>query len=93
MLVSIPEVAGQIWRGGARQAMLARFLKTVWIPPTNLAEAKRAGELLAESGTADVVNALLALRVLPGDRVLTSDPDDIGLLLEVRGVVATVVPV
>ncbi len=55
--------------------------------------SKAAGELLAVSGTADVVDALLAGLATSGDQVLTSDPEDLAALLEARGVVATVVPI
>jgi hypothetical protein len=37
-----------------------------------------ASELLAATGTADVVDALLAVLAVPGDQLLTSDPDDLG---------------
>ena len=52
-----------------------------------------AGELLAQSATADVVDAVLALLTRPGDRVLTSDPDDLRHLTTTLGVAAVVVPV
>jgi hypothetical protein len=41
--------------------------------------------------TDDVIDAHLALGVEDGDRVLTSDPDDIKWLLEARRVDATVI--
>lgn len=56
-------------------------------------EAKHAGELLSAAGSSDVVDALVALLAVPGDRVLTSDPEDLRALLQARGVVATVVRV
>ena len=55
------------------------------------ASAQTAGEVLRDSGGSDVIDALLALATRPGDQVLTSDPGDLGPLLEARGVNATVV--
>ena len=52
--------------------------------------ARRCGLLLAGSATSDVVDAALALLVRRGDTVLTSDPQDIGRLLEATGVEARV---
>ena len=61
--------------------------------PTSLADAQSAGVLLGESAGDDVVDALLAAQVLPGDQVLTSDPDDLRHLLAARGVDAVIVRV
>ncbi len=55
-----------------------------------LAEAEQAGELLRMAGSADVVDALVALLALPGDIVVTSDVEDLSNLLGHRGVRATV---
>jgi hypothetical protein len=69
-------VVAQVWRDGAVQARLARFLKTVTVHP--LDDGKALGQLLAIAGTADVVDAhlvLVALR-LKHD-VLTGDTDDL----------------
>lgn len=51
------------------------------------------GELLAKSGTSDVVDAHVALLVETGDRLLTSDTDDLERLLDASGVSALVVAV
>jgi len=48
------------------------------------------GELLARAGSADVVDAHVALLVALADIVLTSDPGDIRALLQARGVPARV---
>ena len=53
-------------------------------------DGKRIGELLARAGSADVVDAHVALLVAPADIVLTSDPGDIRALLQARGVPARV---
>ncbi len=46
---------------------------------------RRAGELLARAGTSDAVDATVVFTAEPGDRILTSDPDDIGRLIEASG--------
>lgn len=92
LLTAAPVVA-QAWRGGARQARLARLLPMIDVRAARLDDARAAGELLASSGTADVVDALLAMVAVPGDQVLTSDPDDLRMLLAHRGIPVTVVRV
>ncbi len=92
-LVTAAPVVAQAWRGAARQAGLARVLAMVDVRSTHLAEARAAGELLAAAGTADVVDALLALLAVPGDQVLTSDPDDLRGLVGERAIPVTVVQV
>ena len=92
-LVTSTPVVGRAWRDGARQARLARSLSMIDAIPVALVDAQRAGELLGTSGTADVVDALLVGIALPGDRVLTSDPTDIRILAEARGVDVVVVVV
>ena len=78
-------VLAQVWRDGARQAILARMLRNPGLveAPLHHADAKRVGELLRDSATSDVVDAHVAvlarhLRV----PVITSDPDDISGLDE-----------
>jgi hypothetical protein len=91
-LLTVAPVVGQVWRGGTRQASLARTLPMMEVRSTTLSDAQAAGVLLGESGT-DVVDALLADCALPGDQVLTSDPDDLARLLAARAVGALVVRV
>lgn len=90
-LVTVAPVVGQAWRGGARQARLARALPLVDVRPTSLSDAQSAGALLGESGSSDVVDALLAGHALPGDQVLTSDPEDLAHLLRTRQIAAQVI--
>ena len=92
-LVTSAPVVAQVWRGSARQARLARLLAMIDVRAANLSDARAAGELLAATRTADVVDALLALLAVPGDQLLTSDPGDLGLLAAERGFPVTVVPV
>lgn len=79
-------VVAQVWRGGANQARLASFIKTLVVHPFHdphepRQPAYQVGELLAASSTRDVVDAHL---VLTADRlfldVLTGDPDDLNPL-------------
>ncbi len=92
-LVTAAPVVAQAWRGSARQARLARQIRMIDVRPTGLTEARAAGELVAHAATSDVVDALLALVAVPGDQVLTSDPDDLRHLLDRRDIPVTVVPV
>jgi hypothetical protein len=92
-LVTTAPVVGQAWRDGARQARLARHLRMIDVEVVGVAAARSAGELLAAAGTSDVVDALLADLMRPGDQVLTSDPTDLSALVRTRGVDATVVAV
>jgi hypothetical protein len=83
-------VVGQVWRDGRKQANLARVLAGIGIEPLSKDDGRRIGELLAQAGSSDVVDAHVALMAAPADLVLTSDPGDIRKLLRVRGVSARV---
>lgn len=80
-VIDIPSgVVAQVWRGGDRQARLARFLASdgVTFADLDLVTARALGELCALTGGSDVVDAHVALLALRFDRaVVTSDPDDI----------------
>lgn len=86
-------VVGQVWRDGRNQANLARVLAGVGIEPLSRDDGKRIGELLARAGSADVIDAHVALLAAPADVVLTSGPGDIRALLRARGVAVRVQPV
>jgi hypothetical protein len=90
-LVSVAPVVGQAWRDGAKQARLAHALPMIDILAVDRASAQAAGEVLRDSGGSDIVDALVALVTRPGDQLLTSDPGDLGALLDARQVNATVV--
>jgi hypothetical protein len=92
-LVTTAPVVGQAWRDGARQARLARALAMIDVRVVDLDEAKRAGELLGRADGADVVDALAVLLALPGDQVLTSDPEDLSRLASASDVDVGVVVV
>ena len=73
----------------------ARRLWRHWIaaPPLDLDTGKRLGTLLGAAHTCDVVDAHIASRARLGDRVLTSDPDDLRRLLDTLGVEAVLISV
>lgn len=80
-LVPAPVVV-RAWRGGARQANLARLLNGTTVLPLDDVTARRAGELCGAAGTSDVTDAVVAVLAgrVPG-LVLTSDPADLTHLL------------
>lgn len=86
-------VVGQVWRGGSRQANLARLLRSVEVRALDGIAGLRVGELLGTSKTRDVVDAHVALLTQEGDLVLTSDAADIGRLLDLLRVDALLVQV
>jgi len=74
-------VVAQAWRGGGRQARIARLLRAsvTTIVPLDRKLALRVGARCAASGSADVIDVSVA--VCARDRsqpVVTSDPGDIG---------------
>jgi hypothetical protein len=83
-------VVGQVWRDGRRQVNLARVLGGVGIEALGKDDGKRIGELLALAGSADVIDAHVALTAEPADFVLTSDPGDIRRLLQARRIPARI---
>ena len=75
----------QAWRGGARQARLSRLLAGTAEVPLDASQSRRVGELCAITGTADVVDAHIALLAHDSDAVVTSDLEDLALLLRAAG--------
>jgi len=90
-LATSSAVVAQVWRDGRKQDLLARLLSGVDVRALAPGDDSRTGELLARAKTDDVIDAHLVLGAEDGDRVLTSDPDDIRRLVDARGVDATVV--
>jgi hypothetical protein len=79
--VSHGGIVGQAWRGkGSRQALLAKALDVVDIRRLDAALGRAAGELLARGKKREVIDAALVLLANDGDRVITSDPDDLAPL-------------
>ncbi|MEA2299658.1 MAG: hypothetical protein QOD61_2428 [Solirubrobacteraceae bacterium] len=78
-------VVGQVWRGGARQALLARLLDAVEVVALDDALGRRAGALLGRCGNADVIDAALVLLAADGDLIVTSDTGDLDALATAAG--------
>jgi predicted nucleic acid-binding protein len=73
-------VVAQVWRDGSRQVRLARLLRSglLAVRDLDLDEARAAGSLCALTGTADVIDASVALLARRHRAaVVTSDPDDL----------------
>jgi hypothetical protein len=80
VLYASSAVVAQVWRGGGRQARLARFLGSDLVNevPLDPQAGRRIGALAAAVGSRDVVDGHVALIAFDRDAVvLTSDPDDI----------------
>jgi len=76
-------VVAQAWRGGTRQARLARFLRlaTVTVIPLDEPGARAAGALCGLASTADVVDASVVICARNRDHaVISSDPSDLAVL-------------
>ena len=71
-------VVAQVWRDPqGRQVSLARLLRAVDVRVISHEDGRQAGVLLGLTGTADPIDATVILLAKPGDRILTSDPDDL----------------
>ena len=87
-----PMVVAQVWRDRqGRQANLARLLQAVKVRPVQDQDGREAGSLLGRTGSADPIDATVALLANPGDRILTSDPAELTKLAEAAGRRAVVV--
>ena len=76
----------QAWRGGARQARLARAVAD--LEPASFDDsALSAGELCGKAGTADIIDASVALVAARTEvtHLYTSDPEDFKRLLQAAG--------
>ena len=89
--VSVPAgVIAQAWRDGSRQALLARALSHCDEVVLDGTLARATGLLCGQAGSADIVDASVALIAAARGRggpvaVLTSDLTDIGHLLQTLG--------
>jgi hypothetical protein len=71
-------VVAQAWRGGSRQALLARFLVGCDIELFDDGQARDVGVLAGRAGTRDIVDACVVEGALRRhDIVVSSDPDDL----------------
>ncbi len=92
-LRSTAVVVAQVWRDPAgRQANLARLLKAVDVRSVDQAMGREVGVLLGRAGVGDAVRATVVAVSATGDRILTSDPGDIGSLVAASGRSVVVVP-
>jgi hypothetical protein len=76
-------VVGQAWRGGGRQARLARVLnaRDVLVEPLTDAGARAVGVLCGAAGTTDVIDASVVLIARRYDAtVVSSDRSDLEAL-------------
>jgi hypothetical protein len=79
-------IIGQVWRGGSgRQANLARALPGIEVVALDEQLGRKAGVLLAQTKTSDVVDAAVALLAKDGDEILTSDVRDLRPLVKATG--------
>jgi hypothetical protein len=77
-------VVAQVWRDRqGRQVNLARLLRAVDVRVIDHQDGRQAGVLLGLTGTTDPIDASVVLLAKPGDRILTSDPDDLTRLAAV----------
>jgi hypothetical protein len=87
-----PMAVAQVWRDGmGRQATLAKALRDMDVRSIHEVDGRKAGELLAAAGSADAIDATVALLAGPGDRLYTSDPDDLRKLCGAAGNNAAVI--
>jgi hypothetical protein len=85
-------VVAQVWRDRqGRQASLARLLRAVDVRAISHEDGRQAGVLLGQADTTDPVDATVVLLARPGDRILTSDPDDLTSLASIAGNSAIIV--
>lgn len=79
--VDVPTaVLAQVWRGGPRQANLARVLgaRGIGFPVVDRDMAEAVGMVVGFTGHPDVVDVHVAVHArIHGHAVITSDPDDL----------------
>ena len=81
----------EVLRGGPRDAAVHRVLSRITVVPVSPEIARRAGELLGQTGLSghrcaiDAVVAATALGLQRPVVLLTSDPDDLNRLVEEPG--------
>jgi hypothetical protein len=86
-------VVAQVWRDASgRQASLSRLLRSVDVRAVDRALGQGAGVLLGRAGRGDAVDATLVAIAKAGDRIATSDPEDIRALVVASGHAILVLP-
>jgi predicted nucleic acid-binding protein len=80
--ITIPApVLAQAWRG--RNPMIDRLLPACVVDPLTEDDARSIGRLLAQTGTNDVIDAMVVIGASRrNDAILTSDHDDLARLVE-----------
>lgn len=78
-------VLGQVWRGGSRQARLSQALAAIDVRALDDSLGRAAGQLLAATGLADVIDAAVVLLAQDGDAIVTVDHDDLERLASSSG--------
>jgi hypothetical protein len=88
LLPTVPTVVlAQAWRGGPRQAQLARLLRGCTLDPLTAEQAKAAGIGCARSGVHDIVDVtVLTTAAARGDTIVTSDPQDLQTIAAALGI-------
>jgi hypothetical protein len=71
-------VVAQSWRGGGRQALLARLLAGCGVEALDEVQARAVGSLAARAAATDIVDACVVEGAIRRrDLVVSSDPDDL----------------
>lgn len=79
-------VVAQVWRDPrGQQVHLARLLDAVDVQAVDERMGREAGVLLGRAWAIDAIDATVVAVSATGDRVLTSDPGDIGRLVAASG--------
>lgn len=86
-------VVGQVWRGGARQANVARALAALDVRAIDEDLGRQAGILLGMAGGSDVIDAAVVLLARDGDEIITSDVGDLEMLAAVSGRHVELIPI
>ena len=90
---------GQAWRNPSRQVLLSRMLKRCAEVVLDGSEARASGQLCGKAGTADIIDASVAVAVAEANRrdddvvLLTSDTRDLSVLLAALSIGARMVSV
>jgi predicted nucleic acid-binding protein len=79
-------VLAEAWRGGARQASLARLLALCAVEPMSEEQARAVGALAGAAQHNDIVDVtVVECAVRSGAGVATADPEHIGAIAEAAG--------
>jgi len=79
-------VVAQTWKGGNRQAMLARLLVGCDIEPLDYDQARKVGSLATKAATTDIVDTSVVEGALRrADLVISSDREDLKAITAAAG--------